>query len=75
MNKTNLRYYQGQLLKSLTALEAANAEAVEILNKMLLNNEVNNISDDIEYALDNDFCKGENLLRGFLEVIDEQLSK
>ena len=54
----------------ITILEKTNAETLDYLNELLNNEDCENIKDDIQYALDNDFCKGEHLLKGLLETIE-----
>ena len=71
MNKEKLSEYKTQLTDYLKILEDVNNDAFNVLNAMMCDNEVNGIAEDIHDVLDCDFCRGEQHLKGFLEVCEE----
>ena len=73
MNTKTVNTYnvKSKIANFLERLEDLNYEIVEQLNKMLIDEQYESINDDVQFALDNNFCNGEHLLRGLLEVVEE----
>ena len=73
MNTKNVNTYNVKsiIANYLKMLEDLNYEILEQLNKMLIDEQYESINDDVQFALDNNFCNGEQLLRGLLGVLEE----
>ena len=71
LRRSKVTRYKKQIASHLSSLEKVNGAALALLNKMLCDSDFNNIQDDVYYVLNNNFCNGEHLLTGFMEVMDE----
>ena len=53
----------------LNTLETVNGEVLELLNKMLCDDDYENIREDVQHTLDGNFCRGQHLLTGLIDVL------
>jgi len=63
--------YESQLTSCFAELEKINGEACRIMNEMLCDDDMNDLREDVQYTLNSNFCNGEHLLCGLLDVIKE----
>ena len=63
--------YESKLTSCFAELKRLNWEICEIMNKMLCDDNINGLREDVQYTLNSNFCNGEHLLCGLLDVIKE----
>ena len=73
--RNNIVCYKRQLDSHLKNIEKANGAALALMNKMLCDSDFNDIQEDVVFALNNDFCGGEHLLTGLIEVMERMCER
>lgn len=69
MKTPKISNYRQKLSACLTKLDEANSEALQLMNAMLCDDDCNIVRDDVQYALNNNFSNGSQLLTGLLDVL------
>ena len=68
--RSNIIWHKKQIESHLRDIEKANGAVIALMNKMVCDSDFNDIQDDVIYALNDDFSRGEHLLVGLLEVME-----